>query len=94
MSYKFVFLPPVTDGHRHWADTITSKVPDVDIVFAESRQHALAALGDARAAFGTLDAELLAAAPHLQWLAAPAAGPRPGFYFPELNRSGAPTSSS
>jgi len=31
-----------------------------------------------------LDAELLAAASELQWLAAPAAGPRPQFYFPEL----------
>ncbi|MDP6702853.1 MAG: D-2-hydroxyacid dehydrogenase, partial [Candidatus Latescibacteria bacterium] len=38
----------------------------------------------ARAAFGTLDAELLAAASDLEWLASPAAGPPKGYYFPEL----------
>lgn len=84
MSYKFVFLPPVTDRHRDWAKSVATEVTGVNFVFAASREDAIAALADARAAYGTLDAELLAAAPRLQWLAAPAAGPRPGFYFPEL----------
>lgn len=84
MSYKFVFLPPVNDRHHAWADGILAEVGDIDILFAESPDQARAALADARAAFGTLDAELLAAAPALEWLACPAAGPRPEFYFPEL----------
>lgn len=84
MSYKLVFLPPVKDRHRAWAEGVRSEVKDIDIVLAETRNQALTELRDARAAFGTLDAELLAAAPGLEWLAAPAAGPRPEFYFPEL----------
>ncbi len=84
MSYRFVFLPPVNDNHRRWAESVRAEVDDIDILFAESREQALTELAEARAAFGTLDAELLAAAPALEWLAAPAAGPHPGFYFPEL----------
>jgi phosphoglycerate dehydrogenase-like enzyme len=84
MSYTFVFLPPVAERHRAWAEAVRAAVPDIDIRFAEDRDQALAALPTARGAFGTLDAELLAAAPALEWLAAPAAGPRPEFYFPEL----------
>ena len=84
MSYKLVFLPPVRDRHRAWAENVRSEVKDIDIVLAETRDQALTELRDARAAFGTLDTELLAAAPGLEWLAAPAAGPRPEFYFPEL----------
>lgn len=84
MSRKFVFLPPVNDRHRAWAKAATREVADLDIQFAEDRPQALQMLADAEAAFGTMDAELLAAAPKLEWLAAPAAGPRPGFYFPEL----------
>jgi phosphoglycerate dehydrogenase-like enzyme len=84
MSFRFVFLPPVTDRHRIWAESMAAKVSGVDILFAESPDQARTALAEAKAAYGTLDADLLAAAPSLQWLAAPAAGPRPGFYFPEL----------
>ena len=84
MSCKFVFLPPVNDRHRVWAEAIAAQVKDIELVLAESREQALTELADARAAFGTLDAELLAAARSLEWLAAPAAGPRPEFYFPEL----------
>ena len=51
---------------------------------AQSRAEALAALPTAQACFGTLDPELLAAAAQLKWLAAPAAGPPKGYYFPEL----------
>jgi phosphoglycerate dehydrogenase-like enzyme len=84
MSYKIVFLPPVNDRHRAWGKTVVEQVSDVDCAFAETREQALKELDNARAAFGTMDPGLLAAAPALEWLAAPAAGPRPGFYFPEL----------
>ncbi|MBI92550.1 MAG: hydroxyacid dehydrogenase [Gemmatimonadaceae bacterium] len=84
MSYKFVFLPPASDRHRQWAEAIRAALPDLDVSVCPDRAVALGELAEARGAFGTLDAELLAAASELQWLAAPAAGPRPQFYFPEL----------
>ncbi len=84
MSYKFVFLPPASDRHRQWAEAIRAALPDLDVSVCPDWAAALGELAEARGAFGTLDAELLAAASELQWLAAPAAGPRPQFYFPEL----------
>ena len=84
MSYKFVFLPPASDRHRQWAEAIRAALPDLDVSVCPDRAAALGELAEACGAFGTLDAELLAAASELQWLAAPAAGPRPQFYFPEL----------
>jgi len=50
MSYKFVFLPPVNDRHRAWAEDVRSEVQDIEIVLAQSRNQALKELGDARAA--------------------------------------------
>ena len=84
MSYKFVFLPPSGERTQTLADAMTTAVPKLEIVHCANRQEALAAIAAAQACFGTLDPELLAAAPQLQWLAAPAAGPAKGYYFPEL----------
>ena len=81
MSIRFVFLPP---GSEEMADQIRHEVPELEVVTCGSRQEALAALPMARGAFGSMDPELLKAAPQLQWLACPAAGPSPSFYFPEL----------
>ena len=81
MSIRFVFLSP---GSEEMADRIRHEVPELEVVTCGSRQEALAALPTARGAFGTMDPELLKAAPQLQWLACPAAGPSPSFYFPEL----------
>lgn len=84
MSYRFMFLPPVDDRRRRWADALGEQVPEIEILLPASREEALARIGEVRGAFGTLDPELLAAARQLTWLCAPAAGPSPGFYFPEL----------
>ena len=84
MPLKFVFLPPTRPQAAAWADAIRAAVSEVDVVVCDSREEALAALPGARAAYGTLDPELLARAPELEWLACPAAGPQPSFYFPEL----------
>ena len=80
MSFKFVFLSPASD----LAAAMSEAVPTMEIVHCASRAEALAALPTAQACFGTLDPELLAAAVQLKWLAAPAAGPPKGYYFPEL----------
>jgi phosphoglycerate dehydrogenase-like enzyme len=84
MSYKFVFLPPTSERTRALGDAVTAVVADIEIAYCENREAALAALPGARACFGTLDPELLAAASELEWLAAPAAGPAKGYYFPAL----------
>jgi len=84
MRFKFVMLPPAGTRHREWAARISAAVPEADIALCTTRQAALNALRTAGAAFGTLDAGLLEAAPRLKWLACPAAGPSPDFYFSEL----------
>lgn len=84
MSYKFVFLPPAGERQRLWAEALRVALPELDVIVSEDRQAAMTDLANARGAFGTLDPQLLTAAPMLEWLAAPAAGPRPEFYFPEL----------
>ena len=82
--YKFMFLPPVNDRLRRWAGALREQVPEIEILLPASREEALQRIAEVRGAFGTLDPELLAAARELTWLCAPAAGPGPGFYFPEL----------
>jgi phosphoglycerate dehydrogenase-like enzyme len=84
MSFKFVFLPPAGDRVREWAAKIRQAVPGLQVTVCASREEALSALSGARGAFGTMDPELLKAAPDLEWLACPAAGPSPSFYFREL----------
>lgn len=84
MSFKFVFLTAANEQTRAYAEAMTQVVPDMEVVYAAGRSEQLNALPGARACFGTLDAELLKAAPQLEWLAAPAAGPPKGYYFDEL----------
>ena len=84
MSYTLMFLPPVDDRRRRWAEALGEEVPEIEILLPGSREEALERIGEVRGAFGTLDPELLAAARELTWLCAPAAGPGPGFYFAEL----------
>ncbi|MFT5086409.1 MAG: phosphoglycerate dehydrogenase-like enzyme [Candidatus Latescibacterota bacterium] len=84
MSFKFVFLATANEQTRTYADAMAKVAPGLEVVYAAERSQQLAALAGARACFGTLDAELLAAAPQLEWLAAPAAGPPKGYYFAEL----------
>jgi len=76
-----VLLPPGV--LEHWPAAIREAVPGVEVVVA-APETAAAALSDADAAFGTLTPDLLAAAPRLRWLQAPAAGPPAGYYHREL----------
>jgi phosphoglycerate dehydrogenase-like enzyme len=82
--FKFVFLPPVKDTQRQWAERLARDVPEADVVVAETREDALREIPDAGGVFGTLDPELLQAARELRWLQAPAIAPPAGFYFKEL----------
>jgi phosphoglycerate dehydrogenase-like enzyme len=82
-----VFLPMAgffeTQVHD-WARAVAAEVPELRVVVAELGADPRPLLADAAAAFGMLTPELLAAAPRLRWLQAPAAAPPPSFFFPEL----------
>jgi phosphoglycerate dehydrogenase-like enzyme len=67
-----------------WSDAIARAAPGLQVRVAPDRAAALRMLPEADAAFGTLDAQLLARAPRLAWLQAPQAAPPAGYFFPEL----------
>ena len=67
-----------------WAHAVASNVPEMHVVVAEPGSDPRSLLANASAVFGMLTPELLAAAPGLRWLQAPAAAPPPSFFFPEL----------
>jgi phosphoglycerate dehydrogenase-like enzyme len=78
-------LPPQDDTTRRWAARLAEEVPALNvIVAADDAQAATALRSGTRAAFGTLTPALLDAAGRLEWLQAPMAAPKEGFYFREL----------
>ncbi|ACZ42235.1 D-isomer specific 2-hydroxyacid dehydrogenase NAD-binding protein [Thermobaculum terrenum ATCC BAA-798] len=80
----FVFMPPQHDNSREWARRLSKDVPELEVVAPESFEEAARLLPQAVAAFGTIPRELLALAPNLKWLQAPAAAPPAGYYYQEL----------
>lgn len=84
MTRDLIMLPPLDETTQAWADAVAQAAPGLRVRVAPDRAAALQLLPQAEAAFGTLDAELLAAAGRLQWLQAPMAAPPAGFFFPEL----------
>jgi phosphoglycerate dehydrogenase-like enzyme len=88
MTYEtMVFLP--VEGFfmlplHEWARAVSDGVPTMAVHVAEPGDDPRALLASATAAFGMLTPELLAAAPLLRWLQAPAAAPPPEFFFPAL----------
>lgn len=77
------FLTPLRTV-RTWAAAVAERVPSMRVVVGEPGEDQAAVLGEADAMFGMLTPELLAAAPRLRWIQAPAAAPPPSFFFPEL----------
>lgn len=84
MTRDLIMLPPLDETTQAWADAVAKAAPGLRVRIAPDRDSALRLLPKAEAAFGTLDAELLAAAQNLKWLQAPMAAPPAGFFFPEL----------
>ncbi|MDP3519681.1 MAG: D-2-hydroxyacid dehydrogenase [Hydrogenophaga sp.] len=84
MSRRLVMLPPSDELTQAWASAVADAAPGLEVVVAEDRVAALRWLPQAVAAYGTLDAELLAHAPQLQWIQAPQAAPPVGYFFAEL----------
>ena len=83
-AFKFLFLPPQNDTYRAWAAQLAAEVPEARIVLAEDETTAAREIADADAAFGWLNAELLAKATKLRWLQAPQIAPAAGYYHPAL----------
>ena len=84
MINKFVFLPPQSDLFAEWIPRLLDSAPGWNIVAPETDAEAKLELDDADAAFGTMTPDLIACAPNLRWLQAPAAAPDAGYYFDEL----------
>ena len=84
MTRDLIMLPPLDETTEAWALAVAQAAPGLRVRIAPDRAAALQLLPQAEAAFGTLDAGLLAAAGKLQWLQAPMAAPPAGFFFPEL----------
>ena len=85
MRFTFAMLTPADRRTCGWAARISAAVPQAEVAVCTTRQSTLAVLRKgAQAAYGRLDPELLEAASDLRWLACPAAGPSPDYYFPEL----------
>jgi phosphoglycerate dehydrogenase-like enzyme len=84
VSRTFLMLGSPDAPTESWADAVSRAAPGLQVQVAPDRAAALRMLPQADAAFGTLDAQLLAHAPKLAWLQAPQAAPPAGYFFPEL----------
>ena len=84
MTRTLLMLSPTEVPTEEWAQAIAAAAPGLRVVLATDRAEALRLLPQADAAFGTLDAQLLAHANKLGWLQAPQAAPPAGYFFPEL----------
>lgn len=84
MSLEMVMLAGEDAPAAEWAGAVAAAAPGLHVQVAHDRAEALRLLPRADAAFGTLDAPLLAAAGKLSWLQAPQAAPPAGYFFPEL----------
>jgi phosphoglycerate dehydrogenase-like enzyme len=84
VPFKMLFLPPANERARETARRVAEAVPEARVVVAESQADAARQIGDADAAFGQIDPEILPGATKLRWLMSPAIAPPTGYYFPEL----------
>jgi phosphoglycerate dehydrogenase-like enzyme len=84
VNRHFVMLASGDAPTDDWARAVAAAAPGLRVSVAQDRRAAMELLPQADAAFGTLDAQLLAKAPKLAWLQAPMAAPPAGYFFPEL----------
>lgn len=84
MTRTLVMLAEPGVPMEEWAAAVGAAAPQLRVVIAPDHASACELLPGADAAFGTLDAQLLARAPRLAWLQAPHAAPAAGYFFPEL----------
>ncbi|MDA0791695.1 MAG: D-2-hydroxyacid dehydrogenase [Proteobacteria bacterium] len=81
---KLVMMPPLRPDAADWAKRIRDEMPEYQIVLASTEQVAAAEIIEADAVFGWVPPEQLRTARKLRWLQSPQAGPRNGFFYPDL----------
>ena len=81
---KLIFMPPQHAESREWAERLQDELPTYTALLPEDDGAAAALLPEADAVYGWVSPEQLPLARNLRWLQSPAAGPAPGFYYPEL----------
>jgi phosphoglycerate dehydrogenase-like enzyme len=81
---KLVFMPPLDDLKRSFAERLSRDLPEYRVVAPETEDEARPELADADAAYGWIPPDLLPLAGKLRWLQNPDAGPRPGYFYPAL----------
>lgn len=84
MKKNFLMIASDDAPAAEWAEALARAAPQLEVRVAPDRASALALLPQADAAFGTLDAQMLAQAGRLTWLQAPQAAPPAGYFSPEL----------
>ena len=84
MKRTMVMLASPDAPTDEWAVAAAQAAPELAGAGRAGSGRCLRLLPRADAAFGTLDAGLLAQAPKLAWLQAPQAAPPAGYFFPEL----------
>jgi phosphoglycerate dehydrogenase-like enzyme len=77
-------LPPLPKHAGDWARRISDALPEYDVVLADDEVAARRGIPNADAAYGVVPPDLLPLASKLRWLQVPVAGPKKGFYYPEL----------
>lgn len=84
MTFKFVFLPPVTQIERDWADSLRRDFPSLQTAMCQNEEDVAQEIVDADGAFGAISPGALGKAKRLSWLQCPVAAPLPEYYHAEL----------
>ena len=82
---KMVVMPPQDELKREFAVRLAADLPQYQVVAPETEEEARREIGDADAAYGWIPPHLLPLAGKLHWLQNPDAGPRVGYFYPEMN---------
>lgn len=81
---KLLIMPPQNTELQKWASHIQNELPAYTVVLPKTEKEVNTHLPHTDAVYGWVSPEQLPSAKKLRWLQSPAAGPSPGFYYPEL----------
>ncbi len=88
MGFRLLILTEGLEQKRvdieGWPSRLEGLVSDVEVDVCDSTQEAMALIGEADAAYGTIGPELFRRARRLRWICSPWAGPKAGYYHQEL----------
>lgn len=94
MSFKLVItkyecphIEAMPDDVDNWPYELKNIIPDINVKVCKSRNDALKEIVDADAVYGEVEKELFEKAASLKWICCSQAGPKAGYYYPELIQS-------